>query len=157
MHHPTSEQEMGAICRALVSRVDQRSAADGLLSPPPAPEQRTESAEGELLASLVTRFLHTLAAATPSDLGEAWLLQRLHHLLVEHQSPCPGEAELLRADIRARAQRSGLAATEWELLAQRIEETLMRNRPTARFQDAIAESEDPWARSSEFRSIERTR
>jgi hypothetical protein len=62
------------------------------------------------------------------DLGKDWLLHRLHCILVEHQPLTPGEIEVMRADIRARAETSHFSLTEAELLTGGIERTLVISR-----------------------------
>jgi hypothetical protein len=76
-------------------------------------------------ATLASSFVTTLAIGSPTDLGKDWLLHRLHCILVEHQPLTPGEIEVMRADIRARAATSNLSLTETELLAGGIERSLV--------------------------------
>lgn len=85
------------------------------------------SSEGSAarFATLASNFVNTLAVGSPMDLGKDWLLHRLHCILVEHQSLTPGEIEVMRADIRARAETSNLSMSEAELLASGIERSLV--------------------------------
>lgn len=76
-------------------------------------------------ATLATSFVTTLAVGSPVDFGKDWLLHRLHRVLVEHQPLTPGEIEVMRADIRARAATATLSQTEAELLAGGIERSLV--------------------------------
>jgi hypothetical protein len=76
-------------------------------------------------AILASSFVSALAVGSPMDLGKDWLLHRLHCILVEHQPLTPGEIEVMRADIRARAATSNLSQLETELLMGGIERSLV--------------------------------
>jgi len=122
-----------AICDALVKEAEHAAALSGEIADSRrhgpgsqrtriygAAKQDSESS----FASLATTFVNALAFGSPSDLGKDWLLHRLHCIFVEHQPLKPGEVEVLRADIRARAKKANFSETETDLLTSGVEKAL---------------------------------
>jgi hypothetical protein len=85
-----------------------------------AAEENSESS----FAPLAITFVNALVVGSPLDLGKDWLLHRLYSIFVEHQFLKPGEIEVFRADIRARAEDAKLSETGTDLLTSGVENAL---------------------------------
>jgi hypothetical protein len=129
-----SPETISAICDVFAQGVypgtssadkDATSRADGSTSAPTRTCEVGKPESETSFATLASNFVNALAAGSPMDLGKDWLLHRLHCILVEHQPLTPGEIEVMRADIRARAKTSHFSLTEAELLTGGIERTLV--------------------------------
>jgi hypothetical protein len=123
VHTATSTSAIREICNVLVNaRYTPAEAAapiEGAWRDDPL-HPVGKSSYQRAFAVLVTEFVNSLAAASRTDLGKEWLLHRLHCILVEHQHPKPGEIELIRADVRARADTLRLADHEAAMLAEGV-------------------------------------
>jgi hypothetical protein len=118
-----------AICTALRQQVEDAGIAPGSLASLAGKGSKsstthprsTRGLEPESsFTTLATTFVSSLAHCSPMDLCTEWLLDRLHCLLVENQFPMPGEIELIRADIQARADVLGFSAAEKEWLTSSV-------------------------------------
>ena len=133
MHNYTSPETLREICSAFAQQAEHAavapdSAAGSAGNDHEGQNTRAHAASSadsaSSFATLATTFVNTLAVSSPLDLGRDWLLHRLHCILVNHELPKPGEIEVMRADIRARAETSIFSSTETALLMGGVDRVL---------------------------------